>query len=83
MTELETKILSELRKYPPSTAISGTQLAVELGQSIGEILAASRNLEAKSREPGSSFILIISNQRDDRSIEPPDEFYLHQSDATA
>ncbi|WP_155764237.1 hypothetical protein [Mycobacterium colombiense] len=76
---LKDKIIAELQKYPESAAISGSQLAQQLSCSYGEVLSAARELEAASRERGSEYIVITTNQRDDRSIEPPDEIYLHLS----
>jgi hypothetical protein len=76
---LEDRIIDELKKYPPSAAIAGTQLAEALDESWNAILAASRELETRSRERGNPYIIVITNQRPDRSDEPPNEFYVHLS----
>lgn len=76
---LKDKIIAELQKYPESAAISGSQLAHALSCSYGEIVSAARELESDSSRRGSEYIIITSNQREDRSIEPPDEIYLHLS----
>ncbi|WP_142254537.1 hypothetical protein [Mycobacterium colombiense] len=76
---LEDEVLAELKKHPEHAAISGEYLASQLSRSVGEILAAARSLENSTRQPGSHYLVITTNSRDDRRIEPPDEFYLHLS----
>ncbi|BCI83178.1 hypothetical protein MTY66_48030 [Mycolicibacterium sp. TY66] len=76
---LDDRIVAELRKHEPSAAISGAQLAAALSEGWQAVYDSSRRLEAASRKPGSDHIIIISNQREDSSIEPPNEFYVHLS----
>ncbi|MCA2231591.1 hypothetical protein [Mycobacterium intracellulare] len=76
---LEDDVLAELKKHPEHAAISGEYLASQLSRSVAEILAAARSLENSTRQPGSDYLVITTNKRDDHRIEPPEEFYLHLS----